>query len=519
MRDHVILEIHCHTSEKSTCSFVTARDLITRAFEVGMDGIVLTDHHYMWSTEELLAVKAKSGLPDHFLLLSGQEVTTSSGADILVYGADRIFPKGTELSDIRKACPDAAIIWAHPYRKGGIPKKEELMDEMYDAIEILNSNHTFTEIHRAVNDWHALKFTASAGTDAHALSYIGTYPTIIEHPVENIKQFAEEIRAGRCHPYFKEIRRAGTTRTRIKEFSVGPQHKKKHAFIIKEYEETEAWKNGNRSYRIMTAIRRSGFDKGVCRIPEPLAEDQKHRILIEEKAEGNVLFEVILHANKKKAQEALKLAAKWLAKLHNLQLKVTSAEDYCTIEPERINWYVKGLHERDNPHRHRAQEICDYVLQAELQLIRSHPQWLVQSHGDFHLKNIFYHNDNENDPCIIVIDFDSSYLLPQAFDIGTFLAQYDNMFYKHRHIFDKAPPDIFLETYENEIHHLPDTFRQQVRLFQTRTYLSILYYLAKVDMGESENFWTILLYAEKALASITHSQIGGINGDKTGSSG
>jgi hypothetical protein len=38
-------------------------------------------------------------------------------------------------------------------------------------------------------------------------------------------------------------------------------------------------------------------------------------------------------------------------------------------------------------------------------------------------------------------------------------------------------------------------------------------------MGESENFWTILLYAEKALASITHSQIGGINGDKTGSSG
>jgi hypothetical protein len=93
------------------------------------------------------------------------------------------------------------------------------------------------------------------------------------------------------------------------------------------------------------------------------------------------------------------------------------------------------------------------------------------------------------------------------------------MFYKHRHIFDKASPDIFLETYENEIHHLPDTFRQQVRLFQTRTYLSILYYLAKVDMGESENFWTILLYAEKALASITHSQIGGINGDKTGSSG
>lgn len=515
MRAQVILEIHCHTSEKSTCSFVTACDLITRAFEVGMDGIVLTDHHYMWSTEELQEVKAQAGIPDHFLLLSGQEVTTSSGADVLVYGADRIFPKGTKTADIRKACPDAALIWAHPYRKGGIPKKEELMDEMYDAIEILNSNHTFTEIHRAVNDWHALKFTASAGTDAHALSYIGTYPTIIEHPVETIEQFAEEVKAGRCHPYFTEIRRAGTTRTRIKEFSVGPQHKKRRAFIIKEYEETEAWKNGNRSYRIMTAIRRNGFDKGSCKIPEPLAGDQKHRILIEEKAEGKELFEVILNGNQQKAQEALKLAARWLAKLHNLQLKVTSAEDYCTIEPERINWYVKGLHERDNPHRHRAQEICDYVLQTELELIRSNPQWVVQSHGDFHLKNILYHDDKDNDngPCVIVIDFDSSYLLPQAFDVGTFLAQYDNMFYKHRHIFDKASPDIFLETYENEIHQLPDTFRRQVRLFQTRTYLSILYYLAKVDMGESENFWTMLLYAEKSLASVTHSQIGGIEGE------
>jgi hypothetical protein len=89
------------------------------------------------------------------------------------------------------------------------------------------------------------------------------------------------------------------------------------------------------------------------------------------------------------------------------------------------------------------------------------------------------------------------------------------MFYKHRHIFEKASPDIFLETYENEIHQLPVTFRRQVSLFRTRTYLSILYYLAKVDMGESENFWTILLYAEKALAAVTHSQIGGIKGEET----
>ena len=494
---------------------MSARDLVTRAFEVGMDGIIFTDHHYLWSAEELRTVKSQAGVPDHFLILSGQEVSTSAGADVLVYGADRSFAKGTELLSIRNGCPDAAIIWAHPYRKGGLPNKKQLMNEIFDAIEILNSNHTFTEIHRAVNDWHTFKFTASAGTDTHALSYVGTYPTIMEHPVESIEQFAEEVKAGRCHPYFKEIRRAGTTRTRIKEFAVGPRLHKQNAFIIKEYEETEAWKNGNRSSRIMTAIRRNGFDQGSCRVPEPLAGDPNYRILIEEKAEGKELFDVILHADKQKAREALKLAARWLAKLHNLQLKVSPAEEFCAIEPKRINWYVKGLHARRNPHRHRAQEICDYVLQAELQLIRAHPQWLVQNHGDFHLKNIFYHNDSENGPCVIVIDFDSSYLLPQAFDVGTFLAQYDNMFYKHRQIYVKASPHLFLETYENEVHYLPNEFRQHVRLFQTRTYLSILYYLAKVGLGESENFWTILLDAEKALASITHSQIGGSKGKNT----
>lgn|GEM_PF-209189 len=503
----VILEIHCHTSEKSTCSSVGVRDLVARAFEVGLDGIVLTDHHYLWSVEELQDTRAQSGVPGHFLIFSGQETTTSDGIDVLVYGADRIFPKGTALQDIRKTCPNAAIIWAHPYRKGRHPDKEQLMDETFDAIEILNSNHTFTETYRAVNDWHALKFTATAGTDAHALSYVGTYPTILEHPVENIEQFAGEVKAGRCHPYLKEVRRAGTTSTRVRELTVGLRHEKQKAFIIKEYEETEEWKNGDRSYRIMTAIHRNGFDKGACRVPEPLAGDRNNKILIEEKARGKELFHAILHADEHRAQEALILAARWLARLHNLQLKVTSAEEFPAIETERINWYVKELHERNNRHRHRAQEICDYVLKTELQLIRSHPEWLVQSHGDYHLKNILFHDEN-GAPCISVIDFDSSYLLPQAFDVGTFLAQYENMFYNHRHIYKKASPHLFLRTYQNEIYDLPDEFRQQVNLFKTRAYLSILYYLAKVDLGESENFWTILLNAEKSLASISHSHLG-----------
>ncbi len=499
----MLLEIHCHTSEKSPCSFVSACELIARAFEVGMDGVIITDHHYLWPVAELATVKAKSGVPDHFVVLSGQETTTAEKRDVLVYGADRPFPKGTSVSEIRMACPQAALVWAHPYRQGGKPDQEQLTDTVYDAIEILNSNHSFTELHRAVNDWHRCKFTATAGTDAHALSYVGTYPTIVEHPVETIEQFVEEIKAGRCRPDFKEVLRSGTSRTRVRELAVGPLPVKHKAFIIKEYEVSEHWKSGDRAYRIMTVIRKNGFDRGLCRVPEPLAGDSHHKILIEEKARGKELFTVLLESDKQRAEKALKMAAKWLAKLHNLRLQVTTAEEFCALEPERLNLYVKGLHERDNPHRHRVQGIRDFVLDSELQLVRNHPHWLVQCHGDFHLKNIFY-DDKDSVTCIFVIDFDSSHVIHQAFDVGTFLAQYDNMFYNNHSVQKKASSQLFLDTYESEVHAMPDEFRQHVNLFRTRAYLSILYYLAKVDMGESENFWNILLDAEKSLALFSH---------------
>ena len=499
----MLLEIHCHTSEKSPCSFVSARDLIARAFEVGMDGIIFTDHHFLWSLEELAGVKARSGVPDHFLVMSGQETTTAEKRDVLVFGADRRFTKGTPLQEIRKACPQAALVWAHPYRHGGRPTRKQLSDTVFDAIEILNSNHTFTELHRAVEDWHHNKFTATAGTDAHALSYVGTYPTIVEHPVETIEQFAGELKAGRCRPDFKEVRRSGTSRTRVRELAVGPRPTRHKSFIIKEYQVSEEWKSGDRAYRIMTAIRSNGFDRGLCRVPEPLAGDSHNKILIEEKARGKELFAVLLENDGKRAVNGLRMAAKWLAKLHNLRLQVTTAEEFCATEPGRLNWYVKGLHDRDNPHRHRVQGICDFVLDSELRLIHNNPQWLVQCHGDFHLKNIFYDDENAT-PCIFVIDFDSSHVIPQAFDVGTFLAQYDNMLYNQRQVQKKAPSQLFLDTYESEAEILPDGFRDHVNLFRTRAYLSILYYLAKVNMGDSENFWNILLDAEKSLALFSH---------------
>ena len=42
----------------------------------------------------------------------------------------------------------------------------------------------------------------------------------------------------------------------------------------------------------------------------------------------------------------------------------------------------------------------------------------------------------------------------------------------------------------------------QVNLHKARTCPSVLHYLAKINMGESENFWRILVEAQRSLAYV-----------------
>jgi hypothetical protein len=198
--------MHCHTAEHSACSHVSAVDLVRRASEVNLQAIVLTDHHYQWSEDELSDLRRRAGLPDTFLILAGQEVETCDFGHVLIYGAQATIPAmRISLLQIREQDPDAAIIWAHPYRDKAIPHPGRLQDPLLDGVEIFNSNYTVLESARALKDWHTYRFTATAATDTHGLSYVGAYPTVFDHPFDSLEGMIEEIEAGRCRPYFKEV--------------------------------------------------------------------------------------------------------------------------------------------------------------------------------------------------------------------------------------------------------------------------------------------------------------------------
>lgn len=502
----MILEMHCHTAEHSGCSTVSAADVVQRNFDMGLQGTVITDHHYLWPAGEIAELRRRLKVPDYYLLLSGQEVFTPELGDVLVYGANVSIEKGASLETIRNHFPEAAIIWAHPYRHENIPSRDKLFHPLINGIEIFSSNHTVAESSRGLRDWHDHKFTAIAGTDTHALSYAGLYPTIFDHPISTMAELAGEVRAGRCRPFFKEIPKAGSSSTQVTEITIGTGKGGdiRGRYVIKKHKDLAAWRSADRRSQVMDEIRGHGFENERFRIPKPLGKDQKSLTMIEQGIKGKTLFDKIVEAKRGEAGEYLEMAAQWLARLHNLRLQIVPPEEFFSDERRRLELYLSAFYRTGHRHTRKAQEIMDGVIEFETSSYFKHPEKLVQGHGDFHPKNIFIGQDSDEPSSrfVAAIDFGSSYTLPPAFDVGTFLAQFRNQFYGMQEVHNKVSETVFLQKYLNEAKQLGDDFLRQVEIFRARTSLSIAYYLIKLKLGESENLWRVLVEAEHHLARV-----------------
>jgi thiamine kinase-like enzyme/predicted metal-dependent phosphoesterase TrpH len=503
----MIIEMHCHTAEHSGCSKVSAAQLAQNNFDLGLQVTVLTDHHYLWSSRDIAELRHKLKVPDHYLILSGQEVTTPELGDVLVYGADASIEKGTSLESIRRHFPDAAIIWAHPYRHENKPPRDMLFHPLIDGIEIFSSNHTVAESSRGLRDWHNFKFTAIAGTDTHGLSYAGLYPTIFDHPVSTIAELAGEIRAGRCRPFFTEIPRAGTSSTQVTEITIGTGKSGdiREQYVIKKQKDIASWRSASRTARIMEEISLHGFGDGKFRVPKPLGDDRESLTVIEQAIKGKTLFDTLIASEPREAKNYLEMVAQWLARLHNCRLQITPPGEFFSNEPLRLERYVSAFYRINHQHTRKAQEIMDKVIETENTLYCGHPEKLVQGHGDFHPKNIFIGQDSDEPSSrfVAAIDFGSSHTMPPAFDVGTFLAQLRNQFYGIQAVHRKFNETVFLQEYLNEARQLDDDFLRQVEVFRARTSLSISYYLIKVGLGDTENLWRVLVEAEHHLARLS----------------
>jgi predicted metal-dependent phosphoesterase TrpH len=134
-------DLHMHTRRHSHDAMSDPIELIRSAKAAGLDGVVITEHDYLWPEDELQELRvAVPGI----VVLSGVEVT-GRGGDMLVYGATDPFalPRGIAWPELCREVhrQGGVAVAAHPNRWGQ-PFEQILRDQKpeIDGIEVMSNN-------------------------------------------------------------------------------------------------------------------------------------------------------------------------------------------------------------------------------------------------------------------------------------------------------------------------------------------------------------------------------------------
>jgi predicted metal-dependent phosphoesterase TrpH len=195
-------DLHMHTRRYSPDSEIDPFDLVRRAREIGLDGIVITEHDRLWPEDELEELRAAApGL----VVLGGVEVT-GLGGDLLCYGV-------TDLADLRRGLPwgdlcrevrrqGGVAVAAHPYRWGqdfdGL-----IRDQQPDlgGLEMM-SNNMDPELRRRAAAFldRNPRYATLGNSDAHELAVLGFCHTEFTTPIRTSADLVSAILERRARP-------------------------------------------------------------------------------------------------------------------------------------------------------------------------------------------------------------------------------------------------------------------------------------------------------------------------------
>jgi len=475
----------------------------------GLQALILTEHHYLWGNDEIQELRHEAEVPEAFHIFAAQEVSVSGFGHVLVFGAPESITDKFTLETLHEMYPGVVCIWAHPFRKGNVPREKKMLHPLLSGLEIFSLNHTIEENYRGLRLWHANKFTAISGSDSHAFEMAGVFPTQFDHPVSSIGELAAEIREGRCHPFFKEIPKSGSNVV-VTEITIGTkgEDEARSRIIVRNFASSKKWAKEKQTIAVNSEIYKNGFFEGVYRVPKIIQVNEFDRVVIEEGQRGKTLFDLMTRVHPSVGKDYFSLASQWLARLHALRLDVTGRGKAVQKERKRFESYRNSFLSTDSPYCEQALSLIDYVYEEEMKLMEEAPV-LVQVHGDFHPKNIIIGQDYMHDVStmfISVIDFGNSLVMPKSFDIGYFLAQCEMQFFHFSHVRDLYAGEAFTKEYfdimtQEDQQGSYGLFCREVGFFKLRGFLSIAAFLIKVGKGTSVEMETLVRKMEEGKRS------------------
>ncbi len=216
-------ELHCHTSEGSGCSRISAKEMVDYYLELGYDGIVITDHFtgqttvpkfYGWTDrisffyENGFRKAQEYGQQKGLKVFFGLE-WSAGGNDFLLLGPDKdwwmqqgdFFRLGPNQVFDRVHEGGGYVIHAHPFAEARWIECIRLFPRKVDAVEIFNGGCPLCINERAY--WYAQSYQLkmTGGTDTHTNREENHCGVETLSPCETLEQLIKSISDGSAKPF------------------------------------------------------------------------------------------------------------------------------------------------------------------------------------------------------------------------------------------------------------------------------------------------------------------------------
>jgi hypothetical protein len=173
--------------------------MLRRAREIGLDGLVITEHDWLWTESELDELRAaEPGL----VVLAGIEVSARQG-HFLAYGVRNPFavPHGIDVAELCREVhrQGGAVVAAHPFRWG--QRFDEILHKSrpeLDGLELMSKNMDADCRRQAAAIVRERRLCGLGNSDAHSEDRLGCCYTDFDAAIRDLRDLVEAIRSRRA---------------------------------------------------------------------------------------------------------------------------------------------------------------------------------------------------------------------------------------------------------------------------------------------------------------------------------